>query len=139
MGGILGMMSGGANAGVVTVSGQVIVDVTAGVAAASVIFDNNGNVYQNTSSLGLLQIDGAADWLRPVELVSSVYTVRAHLVSGTYAGGPVLDTDHSLSVDREWSVFQAVPGTMQAVFDITIKYGGVVLATGSYVLEATVV
>lgn len=117
--------------GVVTLSGHTI----SGVTDAQLKIDNDGNVYEFETDPGsFVQIDTATDWVRPVA-VASQFEVRFTKNSGDDPDTGTMDAWLSLASDRQFG-YQG-DKVASGEFLVEIRYGGIVLASGTYELSTT--
>lgn len=135
-------MSGVLTAGVPGPTG--IVDISAGgivndttsapdTAQAGVNFEADGDIEAFTSATGDVDV---GDWVTPKAVAPGSYEIMAHQNSGDAVSG-TLDT--WLSFPQTWTTpEQLLSGSKLANLTISIRLGGVVLSSGVWELEATV-
>ena len=118
-------------------------DVTTGVSDAGFAGAGGTNVNFVTNGTFVAQGDniGVADsgnWVTPTSEAPGAYTIAASLVSGDTPGGQALDTDLDFSVNRAWTLSQIGLGSKACQLAMTLKNGGVTVATGTVTMDVTV-
>jgi hypothetical protein len=115
----------------------------AGQAYALIKFKTNGELMSEFTTDGNLvsatQITYPGEWQTATNLVPSAdYEIRAtRSGSGPGLSGPALDTWHSLSTERTWTLSSASAGSRTADLTISIRQAstGDVLASANIILD----
>lgn len=106
-----------------------------GVATAYISYESDGDVISSTISRGA---EDVGDWVTPKTAAPGGYTIRAEVLSGSLAAGSsATDTDLALTATRSWGVEREGAGTTIATIRLTIKLGGMALATRDITLAAS--
>lgn len=106
-----------------------------GISATTVLAFATGGTYSIAGgTLGVLE---SGNWVTPTGFAPGAYTIRVHQNSGTAVTGSALDADLALSSARQWSLTEAVVGTLTANLTLTLKDGGGnVLKTATFTITA---
>lgn len=132
-------------AATVTLSGETTtaLDDDPSDAYARIKIDQDGNVYESadTGTPSWVQVDTAADWVRPTGAAPGSYEVRYTSLTGDAldSATAAVDTWYSLS-SGDYTLVQsrATVGTDTCTFTIEIRSGATTLDSASYTLTATV-
>jgi hypothetical protein len=123
-GALLLMAVGSSPPGVVTLSGET---VSGGAVTHGVQVNSDGTVDKEIDGV-FSQIDSGTDWIIPNASANALFEVRATLNSGSLSTSAGTDIWLSLDEDRYWNT------TVTANITLEIRYQGVVLTSGVYVL-----
>lgn len=125
----------------VSVSGETINSSSVTTATSAVRFNSDGTVDQGVNGV-FTQIDAATDWVIPNGAAPSNFEIRLTVSSGTApntGGSSAVNTWLALTTNRLWELQRGSIGTLQGTWLIEIRRGsGPVIASGSYVMDATV-
>jgi hypothetical protein len=129
-------------AAVVTLSGEIVSDNSAGTSEAKLRVNADGTIDKYTTTGGWSQIDSSTDWIIPNGSASSDYDVRVTGVLGTFTASPGTNGDwFTLGSDRTWelSLTGSSGDSDQVSFTVEIRDGSdVTQDTGSYSLAVDI-
>ena len=107
------------------------------VATNGIRVNSDGTVDEGQNPTYVNQISAATDWLIPNTVQGQGdYEVRCTLNSGGPLNGSAVGSWLALSTSRNWYV-SLVTATVQADMTIEIRLGTLVVASNTYIIEAT--
>lgn len=126
----------GANGVVNIAAGGAMSDTVAGPSLqVSLTFENDGDIVGTSSATGSADL---GDWITPKGAAPGSYQIMAHQESGDAVSG-TLDTWLALTSSRTWALPEQIgAGSKSATLTVSIRLGGVVLSSGTFALDETV-
>jgi hypothetical protein len=126
--------AGGSGGAVVALADQYVSSFDSGASAATYALQSTSAIIATTSLIGPITV---GNWVSPTGAAPGAYECRADVNLGSVSGSAT-GAWLALTSSRSWSVVRSSPGSTDAELTVSIRLGGVTLATCTVYLQAEV-